>query len=525
MKKLLSLILTLALMATMLVFGGVSASAAAATVSGETSYATEGYVHVTESVSAGTQTIYYNVNDTTDSETTDYLNNFSTSKKYWSLLKFNVGNYNEIESIVLKLTAKRSKYSRIRVYSLNKTDYENAIAGTVDGFKSLSTAGEDTLLTAPQEKDRIAQTSYKSSNDSDYSVFNLSLTSADIKDAVLTDGYVYLALGCSYTDSDGAVTAKTGYVKTPFDATAENHPALKIVGTKPIEGLGTKIIAQKTDTLHFTGEDEIGYVGTDTSTGEGLEGNQATGAGDYVLITNKSKNLDSRLYLRKDLSAYADKEIVKVEFKVYNRQHRSGVKTYIARTDATWIADGENEISYTNQPAVDSTVSEIQFKGSSSENATTTADITSLVENLGIAQNNVLSLRFRSNKYEDKDLKGATFYNVGKTTTTNTSAARLVITYLDELDTAAEEKIAPDTTFTFKGEISDANVPVRLIVAVYNGEELLGVVVTPDTATRELPVDLSAYSTATNVKCFFWNGTTLEPFMGITEANIATPAA
>lgn len=234
MKKLISLFLTLALLSTLFVVGTTTASAAT-TVTGETSYETEGYVHVTEVVADGTQKIYYNVNDTTDDASGDKLSQLYTTA-CWSLLKFNVGDYSAIESMVLKLNAKRTNsYARIWVYSLDKATFDAAIANTENGIKTLSTANGDTLLPIPETGTHIAQTGYKSSADSAYTDFSITLTSTTAKEAALADGYVYLALGAGYTASSGSTTKKTAWIKTPFDETAANRPALTVTGTKAVD--------------------------------------------------------------------------------------------------------------------------------------------------------------------------------------------------------------------------------------------------------------------------------------------------
>ena len=524
MKKLLSLILTLALLSTLFVFGATSAQAAVATQTGEVSYATEGYVHIKEAVSSKTQTICYNVEDTADNENYDNLNNFATSgNKYWSLLKFNIGDYSEIDSIVLKLTAQRNSFASIRVYSLSKADYETAIADTVNGKKTLSEANGDTLLTAPKGT-YITETDYPSSKENSFSTFNIDLTNEAIKEAALSDGSVYLALGAGYKTSD----AKTATIRTPFYSNEGSRPALIVTGAKVIGGLGTKIIAEKTKKVWLN----EAAVNLDSAVVNGVYGKKICNNDDvYVnMMTAKDTNNNAGptkisssstfeypyhriLLLKGDISEVVGKNIEKVTLTMKGKQYKSGGLLKIYKVGTDWI---EDSVTYDTAPTGDTVV---DFDGFNSTEKTLTRDITSLVNE----NDTILGIRIQlsHNSASNNHRQGAAIYGVGGTAS---DSPYITITYREDL--AKNEAIQKGKAFTFQAETTATGAQVMLLVAIYDAEgNIINVeaspVLTVGTAELVEEVKLADYPNAVSVAGYFWDGVTLEPYMEATLADVA----
>lgn len=148
MKKLISLILTLALMSTMLVFGGATAFAEEVT---ETVYATE-HMRVEETGAYNAVTGHKVIYDSnTYADGIDNVAHGDTTLTKWVIFKFNIGEWDSISDASLTVKAYNGN-STVAIYAYKATPedwskaYEAAVTNGVDGVGTLDT---NNLLTTP----------------------------------------------------------------------------------------------------------------------------------------------------------------------------------------------------------------------------------------------------------------------------------------------------------------------------------------------------------------------------------------
>lgn len=590
MKKLLSLILTLALLSTMFVFGGASASAAAATVTETNLPLTVDTIYIKEVGTIATDA-------TTDTETGEEIpatnknvtgyevthidpNNASSaynsivygSAKYklggWMLYKVDLKDLIEVSAADFTFSVGGIKNSYLKLY-LYAIDYETgsqvADIVTVGETKTLKASEKPALVTPGsitksqlyyfRSTNNVTGNGERSLNQTISSSIadiagNTSTTVANnvpaksgskllkhIQDAVANhQEYVYFMAHYDLGD----VSKK--YSANAYNSASDTYaPSCVIAGTKAIGGIGTKIIAEKTATVKATAsyhqKYRPEYTTTDSSTGEVTTHNELNqiiyneNGYETVRAGQTPAGTYWNTYLSFDISELVDKELdsAKLKFELYrsggvgNNMIGSVKIQRVSDLDTTFgaleLAQGSNTLE--SKPTEPTLVGDVTEMSASTTSVTTTCNLKSIVEEAIAAGETTVDIRvYNYRTHAENQTNGLRLYQAGH----SSYAPSITFTYLEELDTAAEETIAPNTTFTFKGEINDANVSVRLVVALYAGDTFLGAVVTPDTAARELDVDLSAYPTATKVKCYFWNGDTLVPFMGVTEADIAAAA-
>ena len=451
-------------------------------------------VEVLQSSDGSTQTItYYGANELPGAETKTNTGSGATERR-WFYFRVPL---NGLTSVTAASGSAGIRYNNggttFNLKSIDKATWETATKNLASNTKTIASDSSEWLAVPGSDLTGLWAQKLSSSTSSiaTYSIEDERLTENINTAAEKGEDYVYFA---AYAYISGT---KDGC------ATTLNSWSFTLTGVKPIEGLSASIVGEKTERVYFNDIDNIALVKKDVAT------NTYTGEESYVQIeTNATKGLDTLLYLRADLTAFAGKEITKVEFSVQNRLNSAANTTFIYRTDAAWLADGEGEIGYTNQPTVDSAVAGVKFVGNTKANAVETADITSLVKNL-TASNNVLSLKVQCNMADDK-IYGIRFFDIGKTTD---NAPQLVITYKDEV--TASDKV--EDSFTYTATVEEGET-VRLVVGVYGaGDAFLGSFISEATVSDgetaiELPVSLSAYTDATYIKAYMWEDGTLVPY-------------
>ena len=140
MKKLLSLILTLALLSTMLVFGATGASAAAATVTVTADPITPDMIFVQQSTTDGVTT--QTVSSMTATKSID-----SRNQKQWALMRFNVSELNleSISSAQLMINSKFAATGYLYILPATAEDWNLATNAIANNNGTLPLADSDTL--------------------------------------------------------------------------------------------------------------------------------------------------------------------------------------------------------------------------------------------------------------------------------------------------------------------------------------------------------------------------------------------
>ena len=286
-----------------------------------------------------------------------------------------------------------------------------------------------------------------------------------------------------------------------------NYTNADIDGMKPIRGLSASLVGEKTATIYLNNQADIAYVTSENS----ATNNYSTSETSYKVTTATGGVEDSSvLYFKKDISQYLGKEIISVKFASSSRANSGANKVNISRTENTWIADGEGEISFVNQPAVDESVSELTYSAVNNEIADRSFEIKSLLSGL-TSENGVLSLRVRGILGSGKSGYAMQFLEVGNN---SGEAPRLIITYRDSY--ATSETITGD--FTYNATIEAEGAIARMIVGIFGendvflGAETSEVLTSDGVTPLSLDVALSQYPSAKRIRAYLWNGDTLVPY-------------
>lgn len=103
---------------------------------------------------------------------------------------------------------------------------------------------------------------------------------------------------------------------------------------------------------------------------------------------------------------------------------------------------------------------------------------------------------------------------------------KVVETSFDGLKTASSSTDSLTGDFTYSAVVAPGGTSVRLICAIYDGDEKLIDIISSNTLTSGkdtliLAVPLSSYTNAASVKCYLWDGVTLVPYMNPIETTAA----
>lgn len=504
MKKLLSLILTLALLSTMLVFGGASASAAAATV--EKTYEPTAAVRIERSWNSESSAFDYTVVDMTNNESTSNIImpiNSDGDGRYMAY-KIDLANVGKITSAKLKLTASKiDNGGDLNAYACSGT-WEDLVNGTTTPTFGNLIKSVNSVSASGKVSRTIDITEYlqkKQNDEEDYAIVYVAQVGTGTPRGNYNGGFRLYQLASS------------------------DAPVLTI--QEEVAGLRTKIMVEKEKSVSASESYHLDYAWKNTSAETPYQVWKNYNGYRYVR-TGLTSGGYGQSYFVFDLSGIdtkqVDKAVVQLQMDGNNatKTIKATMVTGIETTLGALGIESGSSSKFLDCPTLPETTSVSKnFPSLSSYKATSVSvDIANIINAALINNESKVAILITNTRNDgNSETNGLRLYQAG-----HSKEPVVTISYTGELDTEAEETIAPNTTFTFKGEIATEDVPVRLVVALYAGDTFLGAVVTPDTAARELDVDLSAYPTATKVKCYFWNGDTLVPFMGVTEADIAAAA-
>ena len=418
----------------------------------------------------------------------------------WFLVKMPLRGMISVENFVFNTKMRYNSGATFYISALESEVWETAVASLTDNTKTLAS---DSALAVPsgevlfsQKLGVTAETTYE-------------LTSAELTEYVdsvakARSEYAYFAV---YFSTNRSVNDGCSFVVNFTNADLE--------GMKPIRGLSASLVGIKTETLYFNNSSEIAYVTSSTPDTNNFD----SANGNYQMTSETSGATDlAVMYLKKDLSAFMDKEIISVKLAGECRVNSGANTLKISRTKSDWISYGEGEISFNNQPLTDSSVSEQSYdKQINNTPLDREFDVTALTEGL---TGGVLSLRVRCLLGSGKTGYGIQFNDVNEN---SGAATRLIITYKDDI--AFSE--ATGNEFTYTATIETEGAIARMIVGVFGeNDAFLGAiasdVLTSDgTTPLELDINLSEYPDAATVRAYLWNGDTLVPYFTPIVRNVA----